>query len=105
MFGITKNMLEDYSHYSIVKDLLRPLLVRPQRRPKFNTQLKKNLSFECSTSGGSTASTDLRVSDLVALTAFRVALLLNKNFNRKTMVEVRRLELLTSGLQSPRSAN
>ena len=98
-------MIEDYSHYSIVKDLLR--LTWCVRKDAQNSTLNLNLqtaSFECSTSGGSTASTDLRVSDLVALAAFRVAPS-QQIFNRKTMVEVRRLELLTSGLQSPRSAN
>ena len=84
MFGITNlNMIEDYSHYSIVKDLLRLNLVRPRRRPKFNTQLKYQSFFECSTSGGSTASTDLRVSDLVALAAARVALP-DKNFQSQS---------------------
>ena len=44
MYGITNQyMIEDYSHYSIVKDLLRLVLVRPRRRPKFNTQLKHQL--------------------------------------------------------------
>jgi hypothetical protein len=77
-------MFEDYSHYSIVKDLLR--LTWCVRKDAQNSTLNLKLSnslFECSTSGGLTASTDLRVSDLVALAAFQVALSV-KNFNRKT---------------------
>ena len=41
---------------------------------------KRTFLFECSTSGGPTASTDLRVSDLVAHAASEVALL-SKNFS------------------------
>ncbi len=74
MYGITNlYMIEDYSHYSIVKDLLR--LTWRVSKDAQNSTLKLLYVFECSTSGS------------------------------EEMVEVRRLELLTSGLQSPRSAN
>ncbi len=75
MYGITNlYMIEDYSHYSIVKDLL-PLTIWRVLKDAQNSTLKSLYLFECSTSGS------------------------------ENMVEVRRLELLTSGLQSPRSAN
>ena len=106
MYGITNlYMIEDYSHYSIVKDLLR--LTWCVREDAQNSTLNLNsqtASFECSTSGGSINLADSRVSDLVALAALRVALSFRKLFNHRTMVEVRGFEPLTSGLQSPRSA-
>jgi hypothetical protein len=79
MFGITVNMIEDYSHYSIVKDLLRLTWCAQKDAQNSTLNLKRTYSpFECSTSGGLSCPADLRVSDLVARARLQVALALDK---------------------------